>query len=79
MKMPRRVPFVHLNNSKSKFVLLLPFHSSFIISIVFSGIDQLPDYLDEVLRKIEAFTGLSATIMVGGPIPAAGGAISTTR
>jgi len=43
------------------------------------AIQELPDYLDEVLRNIQTFTGLSASIMVGGPMPQAGGALSTSR
>ena len=35
--------------------------------------------MDEVLRNIQTFTGLSASIIVGGPMPQAGGALSTSR
>jgi len=44
-----------------------------------SAIQQLPAFLNDVLCKIERLTGLSATVMVGGPIPEANGMISTTR
>jgi hypothetical protein len=48
-------------------------------SFIFSAIDQLPAYLDEVVRVIERLTGLSGTFLVGGPIPAMNGALSTIR
>ena len=35
--------------------------------------------MDDVLSKIEELTGLCATILIGGPVPEANGAISTTR
>ena len=35
--------------------------------------------MDEVLRNVQTFTGLSASIIVGGPMPQAGGALSTSR
>ena len=45
----------------------------------FSAIDELPAYLDDVVRLVERLTGLSGSFMVGGPIPALNGTLSTIR
>jgi len=42
-----------------------------------SAIDELPTYLNDVLCTIECLTGLSGSIIVGGPMPNANGAISS--
>ncbi|KZP04770.1 hypothetical protein FIBSPDRAFT_967837 [Athelia psychrophila] len=40
-------------------------------------IDALPNYMDQILRDATRRTGLSATLIMGGPIPKDNGTIST--
>jgi hypothetical protein len=73
----QRTPFIHHNSYESESVYILFISSADFI--VISAINELPAYLDMVLHKIEPFTGFSASIMVGGAISAANGAILSTR
>ena len=43
-----------------------------------SAIDELPTYLEEVLYKITELTGLTVSVIFGGPIPKANGTISSS-
>jgi hypothetical protein len=72
---PERTP-----SQYQKYVVCSLFQRRYLIYVVLPrAIDELPVYLADVLRTVERLTGLSATILVGGPIPANDGAISTTR
>jgi hypothetical protein len=68
-----------LSNIKSKmFSRSLRYHL-FNLILISSAIDELPFYLEDVMRLIERCTGLSGTFIVGGPMPAMNGALSTIR
>lgn len=53
--------------------------SSFTNDIICSAIDEMPEFIDDVLQKISSHTGGTATFIFGAPIPKANGTISTTR
>jgi hypothetical protein len=78
-EMPRRIWRGLPNNIKSKLTSLHRLSNMSNKSGSASAINELPLYLDDVLRNIERYTGMSGTIMVGGPVPGENGAISATR
>lgn len=46
-----------------------------MLTLWLSAIDELPAYLDDVLHTITRLTGLSVSLLFGGPIPQANGGI----
>lgn len=43
---------------------------------MFSSIDSLPSTVQTALEKIERAAGMKAFLLIGGPVPAAGGELN---
>ena len=62
-----------------RYVRMHYFVCTILTSDVCSAIDELPVYLNDVLDTIGRLTGLSGSIILGGPMPKANRAISSLR
>lgn len=71
-----RAPSAHRNNIRSKCFCSIG-NNNYSYFQPLSAIDEFPDYLEDVMRSIVRLTGFSMSVVFGGPIPNAGGAISS--
>lgn len=59
-----------------EYKLLLPSLSHVAHVLLFSHIDRLGRAANNILKYLQRTTGMSATLLIGGPVPALGGQIS---